>query len=208
MLKKIHKVLVVISCICFLPQFAASQTISELVQEGMNYFHEEEYTTALDYFNDALEITALIQRDVQMENIAEESDIVVDMNYGIGTDKKYYVSTSPIEHIKVFEREITNVSPIYLVPKPFHFQEPNKSVIYNYRARTYLKMGMLGKAYEDFDRVLFLDPLQSEIYFRRAVVYQKAMGIDVCGELKKAMEMGYISAKIYHYMLCTNYISK
>jgi Tfp pilus assembly protein PilF len=202
MLKKIYTVIVIIGCICFLPQFASSQTISELVQEGMNNFHEGEYTTALEYFNDALGITALIQRDVQMGSIAEESDIVVDMNYGIGSDKKYYVSTSSIEHIKVFEREYTKVSPIYRVPKPFHFQEPNKSVIYNYRARTYLKMGMLGKAYEDFDRVLFLDPLQSEIYFKRAVAYQEAMGVDVCAELKTAMEMGHVSAKIYHNMFC------
>ena len=205
MLKKIHTVIVVICCICFLPQFAISQTISELVQEGMNNFHDGEYTTALEYFNDALEITALIQRDVVMGNIAEESDLDINMDYNIGTDKKYYVSTSPIEQIKVFEREFTETSSIYLVPKPFHFQEPNKSVIYNYRARTYLKMGMISKAYEDFDRVLFIDPLQSEIYFKRAVAYQEAMGVDVCAELKKAMEMGYFSAIIYHKKLCNKH---
>ncbi len=205
MLNKIHTAIVVICCICFLPQFAVSQTISELVQEGMNNFYEGEYTTAIEYFNDALEITSFIQRDVQIASIAEESDLVIDMNYSIGTDKKYYTSTSQIEHIKVFEREFTETSPIYYVPKPFYFQEPNQSVIYNYRARTYLKMGMIGKAYEDFDRVLFIDPLQSEIYFRRAIAYQEAMGVDVCAELKSAMEMGFISAKIYHNMLCNNH---
>jgi Tfp pilus assembly protein PilF len=205
MLKKIHTVIVVISCICFLPQFAASQTIAELVQEGMNYFHEGEYSTALEYFNDALEIKALIQRDLQIASIADESDLVINMDYNIGTEKKLYVGTSPKQYVQVFKREFTETSPTYLVPEPFHFQEPNKSVIYNYRARAYLKMGMLEKAYEDFDRVLFLDPLQSEIYFRRAVAYQEAMGVDVCAELKKAMEMGFVSAKIYHNMLCSKH---
>jgi len=68
-----------------------------------------------------------------------------------------------------------------------------------------LKMGMIEKAYDDFDRVLYIDPLLSEIYFRKAVAYQEAMGVDVCGELKRAMEMGHISAKIYHKMLCNNH---
>ena len=205
MLKKVHTVIVIISCICFLPQFALSQTISELVQEGMNYFHEGEYTTALEYFNDALEITALIQRDIQIASIAEESDLDINLGYNIGTDKKYYVNTSPKEYVKVFEREFTETSSIYLIPKPFHFQEPTKSVIYNYRARTYLKLGKIEKAYEDFDRVLFLDPLQSEIYFKRVVAYQDAMGVDVCAELMTAMEMGFVSAKIYHHLLCNNH---
>jgi len=205
MLKKIHTVIAIICCICFLPQFAVSQTISELVQEGMNNFHYGEYTTALEYFNDALEITALIQRDVPIVPIAENYDQVLSSKYYIGISKKQYVGVAPIDHIVVFEREFTETIPIYLVPKPFHFQEPNKSVIFNYRARTYLKMGMLAKAYEDFDRVLFLDPLQSEIYFKRAVAYQEAMGVDVCAELKKAMEMGFFSAKIYHHLLCKNH---
>ena len=64
MLKKIHTVIVIISCICFLPQFTASQTISELVQEGMINYHDGDYDTALEYFNKALRIKALIQRDI------------------------------------------------------------------------------------------------------------------------------------------------
>jgi len=144
----------------------------------------------------------LIQRDVQIVTIAENYDQVLSSEYYIDVSKKQYVGVAPIDHIVVFEREFTEVSPIYLVPKPFHFQEPNKSVIYNYRARTYLKMGMIGKAYEDFDRILYLDPLLSEIYFRKAVAYQDPDKDDVCGELKSAMELGYISAKIYYNMLC------
>jgi len=202
MLTKIHTVIVVISCICILPQFAASQTISEFVQEGMIYFHEGEYENALEYFNEALGITAFVQRDIKITSIAEESDIFVDSDYGIGTSKKYYVSTSHIEHVVIQKREFTGVSSKYYVSEPFYFQEPNLAVIYNYRARTFLKMGMIEKAYDDFDRVLYIDPLLSEIYFRKAVAYQEAMGVDVCGELKKAMEMGYISAKIYHNIFC------
>jgi tetratricopeptide (TPR) repeat protein len=202
MLTKIHTAIIVISCICILPQFAASQTISEFVQEGMINYHEGKYENALEYFNEALGITAFIQRDVQIASIAEESDIFVDSDYGIGTSKKYYVGTSPVKHIVVQKREFTGVSPKYYVDEPFYFQEPNLAVIYNYRARTYLKMGMTDKAFDDFDKVLFLDPLLSEIYFRKAVSYQEAMGVDVCGELKMAMEMGHISAKIYYNMLC------
>ena len=202
MLKKIHTVIVIISCICFLPQFAASQTISELVQEGMIYFHEGEYENAIEYFNEALGITAFIQRDVQIASIAEESDIFVDSDYGIGTSKKYYVGTSPVDHIVVQKREFTGISKKYYVDEPSYFQEPNLAVIYNYRARTYLKMGMTDKAFVDFDKVLFLDPLLSEIYFRKAITYQDPKKDDVCGELKRAMEMGHVSAKVYYNMLC------
>ena len=202
MLKRTYTVIGILIYICFLPQFAASQSISELVQEGMNYYHEAEYEIALDYFNEVLGITALIQTDVQITSIADVYYVVANSGYYTGVSSKQYVGVSPIDHVIVQQREFTGVSTKYYVQEPFFFQEPNLAVIYNYRARTYLQLGMTKEAFDDFDRVLFLDPLLSEIYFRKAVAYQDAMGVDVCEELMNAMNMGFISAKIYYNMLC------
>jgi len=202
MLKKIHTVIGILISICCLPQFTAGQTISELVQEGMNYYHEGEYGLALNYFNEALGITAFIQTDVQITNISDAFYVVANSGYYTGVSSKEYAGVSPIDHVIVQTREYTGVSPKYYVQEPFFFQEPNLAVIYNYRAKTYLQLGMTEKAFDDFDRVLFLDPLLSEIYFRKAVAYQEATGVDVCGELQTAMDMGYVFAKIYYNMLC------
>ena len=204
MLKKIHTAVIVICCFCFLPQFSASQTISELVQEGMTYYHYGEYDKALDLFNYALRIKAFIQRDIPIVSISEETYVEVSSEYSMGVSRKQYVGVSPVEHVIINKREFTGVSPKYYVSDPMYFQEPNLAVIYNYRGRTYLEMGMTGKAFDDFDKVLFLDPLLSEIYFRKAVSYQDPQKDDVCGELKRAMDKGHISAEIYFNMLCNN----
>lgn len=202
MLSKIHTAVFVICCFCILPQFSSSQTISELVQEGMTYYHDGEYDEALDLFNYALRIKSLIQRDMPIVSISEEYDAVVSSGYYAGVSRKQYVGVSPVEHVIIHKREFTGISSKYYVSDPMYFQEPNLAVIYNYRARTYLKMGMTGNAFDDFDKILILDPLLSEIYFIKAVAYQNAQEDDVCREIKSAMEMGHISADIYYNMLC------
>lgn len=204
MLNKIHTAVIVICCFCILPQFSSSQTISELVQEGMTYYHDGEYDEALDLFNYALRIKALIQRDIPIVSISEEYDVVVSSGYYVGVSRKQYVGVSPVEHVIIHKREFTGISSKYYVSDPMYFQEPNLAVIYNYRARTYLKMGMTGKAFDDFDKVLILDPLLSEIYFIKAITYQDPQKDDVCAELKRAMELGYISGEIYYFKLCNN----
>ena len=204
MLKKNHIVIGILIYFCFLPNFAASQTISELVQRGMNNYHEGEYEIALDYFNAALEIKAFIQTDIQIASIADSYYEVANSGYYTGVSIKQYAGVSPIDHVIVQKREFTGVSPKYYVQEPIYFQEPNLAVIYNYRAMNYLQLGMTEKAFDDFDKVLLLDPLLSEIYFRKAVAYQEAIGADVCGELLEAMDMGYKFAKIYYNMLCNN----
>jgi tetratricopeptide (TPR) repeat protein len=116
--------------------------------------------------------------------------------------KDRYVSVSRRDFIAVETRRFMGVSSTNNVTNPLNFHGSISGKIYIYRGRAYLKLGQRRKAFSDFDKALYLNPLYSEAFFRRSIRYQDPEIDDICGDLKKAMQMGYNSGKMFYYKLC------
>jgi len=202
MLIKFIFTIVIISCFCFLSEFSAAQSNEQLVQEGITYYHHGNYEKAIELFNKALRNIVLIKKDIQAANVSVRSDISVSKGSGVRLSNERLMGVSNIQFVGVSKREITRVSPKNHVTNPLSFHGSIAGKIYIYRGRSYLKLDMTRNAFSDFDKALYLNPLYSEAFFRRSIRYQDPEVDDICGDLKKAMQMGYTSGKIFFYKLC------
>ena len=202
MLNKINSTIIIISCFCFLSEFTVAQSNEQLVQEGITYYHHGKYEKAIDLFNKALRNTTSTQTDIPIASVSKESDIVVSSESDVRISNKRYIGVSNVQFVGVSKREFTGVSSKYYVSDPLYFQGSTLGKIYIYRGRAYLELGMIRKAFKDFDKALDLNPLFTEAFFRRAITYWDPEEYDICRGLKRAMEMGYLSAKTLYNNLC------
>jgi tetratricopeptide (TPR) repeat protein len=202
MLNKIIFTIIIFSCFCFLSEFSAAQSNEQLVQEGITYYHHGKYEKAIDLFNKALRNIASTQTDIPIANVSHELDITVSKGSDVRLSNDRYMGVSTIQFVGVSRRENTRVSPKNHVTNPLSFHGSIAGKIYIYRGRAYLKLGITSKAFSDFDKALYLNPLYSEAFFRRSITYQDPEVDDICGDLKRAMQMGYTSGKIFYYKLC------
>jgi tetratricopeptide (TPR) repeat protein len=202
MLNKIIFTIIIFSCFCFLSEFSAAQSNEQLVQEGITYYHHGKYEKAIDLFNKALRNIASTQTDIPIANVSHELDITVSKGSDVRLSNDRYMGVSTIQFVGVSRRENTRVSPKNHVTNPLSFHGSIAGKIYIFRGRAYLKLGITSKAFSDFDKALYLNPLYSEAFFRRSITYQDPEVDDICGDLKRAMQMGYTSGKIFYYKLC------
>jgi len=192
----------IISCFCLLSEFTIAQSNEQLVQEGITYYHHGEYEKAIELFNKALRSIASTQRVLQLANVSVRTDIAISNKSNVGISNERNIRVSNVQFIGVSRREFMGVSPKNHVTNPLSFHGSIAGKIYIYRGRAYLKLGMTRNAFSDFDNALYLNPLYSEAFFRRSIRYQDPEVDDICGDLKKAMQMGYNSGKIFYYKLC------
>ncbi len=202
MLNKIIFTIIIFSCFCFLSEFSAAQSNEQLVQEGITYYHHGKYEKAIDLFNKALRNIALIKKNIQAANVSVRSDIAVSKESNVRLSNERLMGVSNVQFVGVSKREFTSVSPKNHVTNPLSFHGSIAGKIYIYRGRAYLKLGMTSKAFSDFDKALYLNPLYSEVFFRRSITYQDPEVDDICRDLKRAMQMGYNSGKMFYYKLC------
>ena len=202
MLSKIIFTITIISCFCFLSGFSVAQSNEQLVQEGISNYQHGEYKKAIDLFNKALRNIAFTQKDLSLANVSVRTDVKVSNESNVGVSRDRYVSVSRRDFIAVESRGFIGVSSANNVTNPLSFHGSISGKIYIYRGRAYLKLGQNRKAFSDFDKALYLNPLYSEAFFRRSIRYQDPEIDDICGDLKKAMQMGYNSGKIFYYKLC------
>ena len=202
MLNKIIFTIIIISCFCFLSEFSVAQSNEQLVQEGISNYHHGNYEKAIELFNKALRNIASTQKVIQLANVSSRTDIVVSNKSNVGLSDDRYMRSSNKQFIGVVRRENMGVSSKDRVTNPLAFYGSISGKIYIYRGRAYLKLGQRRKAFSDFDKALYLNPLYSEAFFRRSIRYQDPEIDDICGDLKKAMQMGYTSGKIFFYKLC------
>jgi len=202
MLNKITVAIIIISCFCFLSELSSAQSNEQLVQEGITYYHHGNYEKAIELFNKALRNIASTQKVIQLANVSVRTDINVSNKSNVGLSNERNIGVSDKQFIGVVKRETIRVSPKNHVTNPLSFHGSIAGKIYIYRGRAYLKLGMTSKAFSDFDKALYLNPLYSEVFFRRSITYQDPEVDDICGDLKRAMQMGYTSGKIFYYKLC------
>ena len=202
MLNKIIFTIIIISCFCFLSEFSVAQSNEQLVQEGISNYHHGNYEKAIELFNKALRNIASTQKVIQLANVSSRTDIVVSNKSNVGLSDDRYMRSSNKQFIGVVRRENMGVSSKDRVTNPLTFYGSISGKIYIYRGRAYLKLGQRRKAFSDFDKALYLNPLYSEVFFRRSIRYQDPEIDDICGDLKKAMQMGYNSGKMFYYKLC------
>lgn len=202
MLNKLIFTIVIISCFCLLSEFSIAQSNEQLVQEGITYYHHGNYEKAIELFNKALRNIASTQKVIQLANVSVRTDIAVSNKSNVGLSDDRYMGVSNVQFVGVSRREFTRVSPKNHVTNPLSFHGSIAGKIYIYRGRAYLKLGQRRKAFSDFDKALYLNPLYSEAFFRRSIRYQDPEIDDICGDLKKAMQMGYNSGKMFYYKLC------
>ena len=202
MLNKIIFTITIISCFCFLSEFSSAQSNEQIVQEGISNYHHGNYEKAIELFNKALRNIASTQKVIQLANVSVRTDVKVSNESNVGVSKDRYVSVSRRDFIAVETRRFMGVSSANNVTNPLNFHGSISGKIYIYRGRAYLKLGQTRKAFRDFDKALYLNPLYSEAFFRRSMRYQDPEIDDICGDLKKAMQMGYNSGKTFYYKLC------
>jgi tetratricopeptide (TPR) repeat protein len=202
MLNKINFAIIIFSCFCFLSEFSSAQSNEQLVQEGISNYHHGKYEKAIDLFNKALRNIASTQKDIQLANVSVRTDISVSNKSNVGVSKDRYVSVSRRDFIAVERRGFTGVSSTNNVINPLNFHGSISGKIYIYRGRAYLKLGQNRKAFSDFDKALYLNPLYSEAFFRRSIRYQDPEVDDICGDLTSGMELGYRSAESLYDRLC------
>ncbi len=202
MLNKIIFTIIIISCFCFLSEFSSAQSNEQLVQEGISNYHHGNYEKAIELFNKALRNIASTQKVIELANVSVRTDVKVFNKSNVGLSDDRFMGISDKQFIGVVRRENVGVSRKSQVINPLNFHGSISGKIYIYRGRAYLKLGLTRKAFSDFDKALYLNPLYSEAFFRRSMRYQDPEIDDICGDLKKAMQMGYTSGKIFYYKLC------
>ena len=202
MLIKFIFTIIIISCFCLLSEFTIAQSNEQLVQEGITNYQHGNYEKAIELFNKALRNIASTQKVIQLANVSVRTDIDVSNKSNVGLSNERNIRVSNVQFVGVSKREITRVNPKNLVSNPRNFQGSIAGKIYIYRGRSYLKLGMSRNAFNDFDKAVYLNPLYSEAFFRRSIRYQDPEEDDICGDLRRAMQRGHVSGKIFYYKLC------
>ena len=202
MLNKIIFTIIIISCFSFLSEFSVAQQNEQLVQEGISNYHHGNYEKAVELFNKALRNIASTQKVIQLAIVSVRTDVKVFNKSNVGLTEDRYMGLSDKQFIGIVRRENMGVSPKNNVTNPLSFKGSISGKIYIYRGRSYLKLGQTRKAFSDFDKALYLNPVYSEAFFRRSMRYQDPEVDDICGDLKKAMQMGYNTGKTFYYKLC------
>ena len=202
MLNKIILTIIIISCFGFISEFSVAQSSEQLVQEGISNYHHGNYEKAIELFNKALRNIASTQKVIELANVSVRTDVKVSNKSNVGLSDDRYIRSSNKQFIGVVRRENMGVSSKNNVTNPLSFYGSISGKIYIYRGRSYLKLGITRKAFSDFDKALYLNPLYSEAFFRRSMRYQDPEIDDICGDLKRAMQMGYNSGKTFYYKLC------
>jgi tetratricopeptide (TPR) repeat protein len=202
MLNKINFAIIIFSCFCFLSEFSSAQSNEQLVQEGISNYHHGNYEKAIELFNKALRNIASTQKDIQLANVSVKSDVTVSKESDVRVSNERYARVSNVQLAGLSRREFMGVSPENQVSNPLYFHAAISGKIYVYRGRAYLELGMTREAFNDFDNAMKLNPIFTEVYFRRAITYRNPEEDDICRDLKSAMEMGYRSAETLYDRLC------
>ena len=180
-----------------------SQTSAEFVQSGLNSYLSGDYSSALDNFNNAL----------QMMNPEEGSDVPLASETQIEYDteseeiddsesKMEYDSESQETYTGESQEQTVDVSQVQQYADPLDYQGDNQSNIYLYLGQTNLKLGNRQEALKDFDTAIQLDPSYSDAFFRRAIVNYEINPEKACPDLQKAIENGHESAQELYNLIC------
>jgi len=180
-----------------------SQTSAEFVQSGLNSYSSGDYSTALDNFNNALQmmnpeegsdVPLASETQIEYDTESEEvEDTESTMEYDTESQETY-ATDSQIQTV--------DVSKVQEYADPLDYQGDNESNIYLYRGQTNLKLGNKEAALKDFDTAIQLDPSYSDAYFRRAVVNYQIDPNKVCPDLQTAINNGHQSAQELYNLIC------
>ena len=202
MLNKLIFTIIIVSCFCFLSELSVAQSNEQLVQDGISNYHHGNYGKAIVLFKKALRNIASTQKVIELANVSVRTDVAVSNKSNVGLSNDRNIRVSIVQFVGVVKRENMGVSSKNHVINPLNFHGSISGKIYMYRGRAYLKLGMTREAFSDFDKAVYLNPLYSEAFFRRSIRYQDPEIDDICGDLKRAMQMGYTSGKMFYYKLC------
>jgi len=180
-----------------------SQTSAEFVQSGLNSYLSGDYSSALNNFNNALQmmnpeegsnVPLASETQIEYDTESEEvEDTESTMEYDTESQETY-ATESQIQTV--------DVSKVQQYADPLDYQGDNESNIYLYRGQTNLKLGNQEAALKDFDTAIQLDPSYSDAYFRRAVVNYQIDPNKVCPDLQAAIDNGHQSAQELYNLIC------
>ena len=180
-----------------------SQTSVELIQSGLSSYSSGNYSSALDNFNNAL----------QMMNPEEGSNIPLTSETQIEYDTESkeiddsasqikYDSESQETYVAESQIQTVDVSKIQEYADPLNYQGDNESNVYLYLGQTNLKLGNREEALKDFDTAISLNPSYSDAYFRRAIINYQINPDKACPDLQTAIDNGHQSAQELFNLIC------
>jgi Tfp pilus assembly protein PilF len=180
-----------------------SQSSSELVQTGLSSYQSGDYESALNSFNNALQVSGSdvdsdlpLTGESQMEYTGESKEVddsESQMEY-TGESKETYTGES--------QMQTADVSNIQEYSDPLNYQGDDPADLYLYRGQTYLKLGDKEAALNDFDKAISLDSSYADAYFRRAIINYQVDPDKACPDLQTAINEGHESAQELFNLIC------
>lgn len=180
-----------------------SQTSAEFVQSGLTSYMSGDYSSALDNFNNALQM--MNPEEGSNIPLASETQTEYDtesVEIDDSESKVEYDSESQETYTGESQEQTVDVSKIQQYSDPLDYQGDNESNVYLYLGQTNLKLGNKQEALKDFDTAIQLDPSYSDAFFRRAIVNYEINPDKACPDLQKAIDNGHQSAQELYNLIC------
>jgi tetratricopeptide (TPR) repeat protein len=178
------------------------QSSSELVQSGLTNYQGGDYTTALNNFNSALQLSGSEDNDLPLTGESQEIEDSESIEVDDSESQEIEDSESQETYTGESQIQTVDVSAIQQYSDPINYQGDNESNIYLYRGQTYLKLGDKEAALTDFDKAVSLDPSYADAYFLRAIANYQVNPEKVCPDLQTAIDNGHQSAQELFDLIC------
>jgi tetratricopeptide (TPR) repeat protein len=201
---KLIRIIVIISlCSLALSPEIISQSSSELVQSGLSSYLSGDYESALNSFNNALNVSTSGE-DEDLPLTGESQEVNDSQSVEVDDSESQEVDDSESRETYTGESQIqtVDVSTIQQYSDPLQYQGDEQSNIYLYRGQTYLKLGDKEAALNDFDKAISLDSSYADAYFRRAIVNYQVDPDKACPDLQAAINEGHQSAQELFNLIC------
>lgn len=180
-----------------------SQSSSELVQTGLSSYQSGDYETALNSFNNALQVSGSdVDSDLPLTGESQMEDTGESQEVDDSESKVELTGESQMEYTGESQEQTVDVSTIQQYSDPLNYQGDDPADLYLYRGQTYLKLGDNEAALNDFDKAISLDSSYADAYFRRAIVNYQVDPGKACPDLQAAIEQGHQSAQELFNLIC------
>lgn len=180
-----------------------SQSSSELIQTGLSSYQSGDYETALNSFNNALQVSGS-DVDSDLPLTGESQEVNDSESVGVDDSESQEVDDSESKETYTGESQIqtVDISTIQQYSDPLNYQGDDPADLYLYRGQTYLKLGDKVAALNDFDKAISLDSSYADAYFRRAIVNYQVDPGKACPDLQAAINAGHQSAQELFNLIC------
>jgi tetratricopeptide (TPR) repeat protein len=202
MINQFRMIIVFTSFVLIFSSEIFCQSTSELIQSGLGSYQNGDYQSALNSFNNALQVSGSEDNDLPLTGESQEVDDSESQEVDDSESKEVDDSESQETYTGESQIQTADVSTIQQYSDPLKYVGEEPADVYLYRGQTNLKLGNQAAAVSDFDKAISLDPSYSDAYFRRAIANYKVNPDKVCPDLQTAIDNGHKSAQELYDLIC------